>query len=310
MGDLHVHVGTAARDALCQAFDDARHSIDAEFYSLADPKVIASLNHAAEVNQVAVTVRIEANPERHEHGNLPPGDVHCSEQTMRDIRDLSTSVNIIFENDPTSLLHAKAVVVDENRAFIETSNPRSPAYDSAGAFIVEDDAAGDVLALRRAMDGEIGWSDTRVSAGVASDLRSKIYRLLGSDRNLDIAVEDLTDTAVVDRLIQRHKDGRRDRIVVGAHVGTSDRTLQAAHRLARAKVRVRVLPGSYMHAKFIDDGRSMYVGSANLTYSGLDTANEAGIVAPAADFGKAGEKLLRSAFTTLWADAKKPPAKA
>jgi len=50
MSRLFVHIGSDARTALCEAFDRATTSIDAEFYSIDDRDVIASLNDTTMYN--------------------------------------------------------------------------------------------------------------------------------------------------------------------------------------------------------------------------------------------------------------------
>ena len=63
MTSLAIHLGSDARSALCEAFDSARYSIDAEYFSISDPDVVASLNRAA-ARGVRVRVVVEGDPHR------------------------------------------------------------------------------------------------------------------------------------------------------------------------------------------------------------------------------------------------------
>jgi len=60
MSDLSVSLGRDARAAFCGAFDAARSSIDAEFFSIDDPVVVDSLNRAA-ARGVRVRVTVEGD---------------------------------------------------------------------------------------------------------------------------------------------------------------------------------------------------------------------------------------------------------
>ncbi|HKW44750.1 MAG TPA: phospholipase D family protein, partial [Candidatus Eremiobacteraceae bacterium] len=103
-------------------------------------------------------------------------------------------------------------------------------------------------------------------------------------------------------LIERHRAGHRDRVIVNAHGAMSRAQQRTVCRLSHAGVAVRAPARKYMHEKYVDDGDRIYLGSANLTRNGLDEGCEIGLVANAADFG-AGAQELRANFDAMWRDA-------
>jgi len=299
MGDLHAVVGASAESALCRAFDAARQSIDGEFYRLGDRAIVGALNRAAR-RGVSVTVRIEADPKRFDHlTNRERFDAAAQATGARARRELDPDVNLIVEDDPLVELHAKAAVVDAARAFVSTANISPAWHTQDGELLVEDDRPGDARALARSFDGEATASSTRIVAGVASPLRARLDRMLAGSHRVDVAMEDLSDRFVIDRLIARRAARRGDRVIVNLDRRASGHLRGELHRLVNAGVRVRALRGVSMHDKYLDDGSSMYIGSANFTSNGLDDSNEAGIVAPARDFDDRG-RAARSAFDRMW----------
>jgi hypothetical protein len=153
------------------------------------------------------------------------------------------------------------------------------------------------------MHGHTAWSQ-RVVAGTRSDLRARLDRLLDAPRDLSVAVEDLSDPHMVAKLIERREQGKTDRVIVDHDFAPRKYGAKALEWLRANGVDVRALAHhAYMHEKYIDGGDAIYVGSANCTRNGLDEAQEAGVVAPSADFEDGGRKLRRY-FNLLWREAK------
>ncbi len=303
MEQLQVTFGTAARAALCAAFDAARSSIDVESYSLSDPTVIASLNAAA-ARRVAVNVHVEAHPSR--YGRTPDtGEradaVHRSSPVDSLRSRLDNAVHLVAEDDPRVLMHCKAAVVDGREAFIATANMTRCGFESPGEVLVCDDAGSDVAAVSASIAGSVACGD-RIVSGPASSLRTRIQHLLESPGDLRIATEDLSDPDVVTALESRSATGHHDRVLIEADCRISRTQYQALAQLRSSGVDTRTLPSGYMHEKYVDDGDEIYVGSANLTHNGLDEARELGVVAHAAMFG-AGAQALRAGFDAMWSAA-------
>ena len=285
MSRLAVHIGSDARIALCEAFDHAQTSIDAEFYSIDDRDVIASLNGAA---KRGVHVRVTLEGDTHRYRGPRAKEPH--DDAIRG--DLSDSIDVVISRRPKPLVHGKAAVVDSSVAFVATANPTQTGFDAPGEIAVEDRDRTDV----RAVQSEIDMASR--GAPPTPQLRGRLRTLFASRRDLRVASEDLSDWRTVAWLVHRARAGRRDRVLVGRPASRC-----AAKRLSHlidAGVDVRVPPKGYMHEKFVDDGASIYVGSANLTRNGIDESYEVGIVADSSDLEDEGASL-RSDFDRQWA---------
>ena len=301
---ISIAVGCGARDVLCAAFDAARTRIDAEFYSISDPEVIAHLNAAA-ARHVDVNVHIEGNPSR--FGRKPDtGEKPDSDDTSSSIAALrgkfNDAVHVTVENNPNILVHSKVAVVDGERALISTANLTKCGFESPGEVLVSVDSARDVAAAAASIAGAPERMGEFVVTGPGPTLRSHINQLLGKSSDLRIATEDLSDAEVINALVLRNANGHHDHVLLEANCKVSRSQYHALAQLHYAGIDVRTLPTGYMHEKYVDAGDEIYVGSANLTRNGLDEAREVGVVAPTGAFGKSAD-VLRSDFDALWARA-------
>jgi phosphatidylserine/phosphatidylglycerophosphate/cardiolipin synthase-like enzyme len=297
MGVSHLQVtaGTAARHALCAAIDHARHSITAEFYTLSDPGVVRALENAAE-RHVDVKVHVEARPYRFERRfskNQAVRDRAIKSEAAQ-IRELEQRhVQVVLE-DRRSLMHSKALVIDDAAAYIATCNPTRDGLSGQSDILMKDDIPQDVRAVKNHIEYRHHYNGRFVVGGIKAR-RDCVTGLLSSPHDVTIASEDLSDDAVVSALVAR-ADHHHDRVLIGDRRSAFERYELA--RLRGARVEVRTLP--FMHEKYIDDGERMYVGSANLTTNGLDEGHEIGIVAPAASAPRFSA-ALRAGFESSWA---------
>jgi phosphatidylserine/phosphatidylglycerophosphate/cardiolipin synthase-like enzyme len=304
MEQVQVAIGCAARDVLCAAFDAAHTRIDAEFYSVSDPDVIAHLNAAA-ARHVEVNVHVEGNPAR--FGRKPdtgekPDTIDASSSLAALRNKFSDAVHLTVEDHPNILVHGKAAVVDEHTAFISTANPTKCGFESPGEALVLVNSARDVEAVEASIAGAPARVGDYVVTGPSSDMRSRIHHLMETSSDLRIATEDLSDTDVVNELVVRSAHGHHDHVLLEADYHVSHSQYHALAQLRSAGIDVRTLPTGYMHEKYVDAGDEIYVGSANLTRNGLDEAREIGIVAPRAAFGS-GANALRADFDAMWTRA-------
>jgi phosphatidylserine/phosphatidylglycerophosphate/cardiolipin synthase-like enzyme len=281
---LTVCLGRSARDALCAAFDGARHSIDAEYYSIGDPDVVASLNAAA-ARGVRVRVVVEGEPHRFRRRSSD----EPAEQQLRG--GLSQAVDVIVSRAAVEV-HGKAAVIDGTMAAIGTANPVRSGCGDPGDVIVFDRVPADV-ATTHAFIGQAENGEPSPHR-----LRDALAGLLDSSSDLRIASEDLSDWRVARMLLRRAHDGHRDRIIVNRKPSAASRKVLKA--LERAGVDVRTVERGHMHEKYVDSGDRIYIGSGNLTRNGIDEAHEIGIVAVASDFAD-GAAALRDDFDRQWA---------
>jgi phosphatidylserine/phosphatidylglycerophosphate/cardiolipin synthase-like enzyme len=298
MSDLHVEFGASARAALCDAFASAHHSIEAQFYSVGDSNVIATLNSAAK-RGVHVTVYVEGDGGRYKHArDRTPDNTHVRKAFDRYLGLLDDRIHVVAVADPLVLEHAKAAVVDGARAFVSTANPNVTGFDQPGDALVEDRETADVAAILASIRGEPSQS-ARVVAGPDAESRARIAELLDAPVDVRIASEGLSDPHIVRALLERQHRGMHDEVLVNTKGARRSALL---HLLADCDVAVRTFHGKYLHDKYIDAGDRIYVGSANLSRNGLEEAREIGIITTPADFDD-GAVSLRSEFNHMWSAA-------
>lgn len=290
MSAISVHLGADGRAAYCAAFDAARISIDAEFYSLRDSDVIASLNRAAE-RGVRVRVTLE-------------GDVHrfrgarAKEPTDREIAAaLDAAVDVVVSREPHPLVHGKAAVVDDFVAVVATANATKTGFAAPGEVVATCRDADVAASVTREVD------DAASGRPPQSGLRDELRSLFASPNDMRIASEDLSDWRVVAWLIHRRRAGHHDRVLVARDASRCGG--RRIDELARAGVDVRRSVAGYMHEKFVDAGDRLYIGSANLTRNGIDESYEVGLVADARDFIDGGATSLRDDFDRNFAQARR-----
>lgn len=303
MDQLQIAVGSAARTVLCDAFAHARSSIDAEFFSISDPSIVASLNAAA-ARKVHVRLHVEAHPDRYQKhaGRTQAADHVKSERSISESlrRQFSKDVDIVLEDRPDELMHAKAAVVDETTAYISTANPTWVSFANPGEALVSDTLPSDVKTVQATIEHQPRPSCEYVVVGPSQTLREHVMELFHSNHDLRVASEDLSDRVVVEQLLERQALGHHDRILVGDRASAAQK--RSVTWLRQAGVQVRSIAGGYMHEKYVDTGDELYVGSANLTRNGLDEAHEVGVVAPAAAL-PSGAQTLRDDFDANWSHA-------
>jgi len=288
MSRLSVHIGSDARSALCEAFDHARTSIDAEFYSLGDSEVVARLNDAA---RRGVRVRVTLEGDTHRYRG--PRAVEPEDAVVRG--ELDDEIDVVISRRPHALVHGKAAVVDRRIAFVATANPTRTGFDAPGEVAIEDRDRVDVRAVLREIDGAAAGDS------VHPRLRDALRVLFASPRDLRIASEDLSDWRTIAWLVHRARAGRSDRVLIGRPASRCG--AEMLKRLTEAGVDVRAPSAGYMHEKYVDDGERTYVGSANLTRNGIDESYEVGVVAARGDFTDGGSSL-RADFDRNWSDAR------
>src|SRR5215467_7527506 len=140
MSCLRVHIGSDARSALCEAFASATESIDAEFFSIGDRDVIASLNDAA---QRGVHVRITLEGDTHRYRG--PRAIEPEDAVIRG--ELDASIDVVISRRPHALVHGKAAVVDRAIAFVATANATQTGFASPGEVAIEDRNLDDAAAV-------------------------------------------------------------------------------------------------------------------------------------------------------------------
>jgi cardiolipin synthase len=275
------------------AIGSARSSVEVVVYLLTDRPVIDALI-AAHRRGVVVRVMLEKDP----YGS-GPGSASAYDQLQ------DAGVQVRWANPVFALTHEKAVVVDGQAALIMTLNLVYSAFHGNreyGVITTHPAEVAEVLAgfnadwERRAFKPQapsLLWSD--------ANTRRKLLELIdGARTSLLLEQEALQDRELLQHLASAARRGVEVQVITPPDSGGSDPNRRGREQLASAGAGVRTLEKPKMHAKIIvADGSRAVVGSANITYSGMDNNRELGILV---DEPEIVGRLVET-FETDWAHA-------
>jgi cardiolipin synthase len=276
-----------------EAIRGAQRSLDVVTYLLTDRSIIDALI-AANRRGVVVRVMLERDP----YGS-GPGNATAYGQLR------NAGVDARWGNPAFALTHEKVVVADGQTALIMTLNLTYSAFHGNREYgIITRDAAevAEVLAglnadwERRAFEPRapsLLWSD-------ANTRRKLLDCIDGAETSLLLEQESLQDRELLQHLASAVRRSVEVRVITPPDDGESDPNRQGREQLRAAGATVRTLQDPKMHAKIvIADGQSAILGSANLTFSGMENNRELGI--------RVGEPeivgRLVETFETDWARA-------
>ncbi|WP_373044317.1 phospholipase D-like domain-containing protein [Vulgatibacter sp.] len=210
---------------------------------------------------------------------IVPGDMSVNADARTKLQNGGVSVR--NGHPGYALTHEKAVVVDDELAFVLNQNlswsgfERNREYDA----VITGQPARDVASI---FDAD--WQHLPYTADtdlVVSPLnsRARLEALLrAADQTIDIAMEVMNDREMIELVKARAADGIAVRVLLEDPADVDDNAATAS-QLASAGVDVRWLPNPDLHAKaVVIDGSFAYIGSVNFTYHSLSRNREVGLV--------------------------------
>ena len=262
--------------------DSARQRIEVTMYELTDERVEQALVAAASRG-----VRVEVLLDNGQYG------------AGRALNDgaydylAAHGVGVAWAPGYFALTHQKSILIDRRVAAIMTLNLTPVYYSSSRDFAVLDYRPADVAAIAQTFNADVRQQRLTPSAG-SGDLvwspgaQAPIGALIAhARRSLEIESEEMDDPAITSELCQAARRGVHVQVLM---------TYEAAWRaalgyLAGCGVAVRTYPESassgegaggaslYIHAKLIRvDGRTVFIGSQNLSRQSLTYNRELGII--------------------------------
>lgn len=251
--------------------DSAAKSVRMTMYLLADPAIEQALVDAHRQRGVATTVVLD----RAFHGQ------RANQAAYDALR--AGGVNVIWAPAGT-IVHEKALVIDDKTAVVSTGNLDAHYYATArdaavvttvptqvaaiGATIDADYAAAAVGQLSRAVDAaRLVWSP----AGRAVFLRA----ISGARRSVDISTEEFKDRAVAAAVSHAARRGVACRIVLNADAAATAAVSDVEHAGCVVHTLATKAGGLYVHEKaLVTDGSSALIGSHNLSTISLTENRE------------------------------------
>jgi phosphatidylserine/phosphatidylglycerophosphate/cardiolipin synthase-like enzyme len=287
--DLFVEPA-AGRKPILDAINSASHSIRLECYMLTDFNISHALRKAAK-RGLDVRVILDA---------APGGDKRLADNSLAKLS--SAGVRVRTGNPDFPFTHEKALVIDNEKAFIMTLNLSKAAFGKNREFGVITDYSDDVMAIKEIFESDWDRSDVRVGDNYLvyspGNARTKILSLIDSAaKKLEIYNEELQDKEIEEHLLGAIKRGCEVRLILPPLKGKNDPNMTGEERLLAGGVKINVLNKPYVHAKMIlADGRQAFVGSQNFSATSLDRNRELGILVDSSS----AIKTLEETFTTDW----------
>lgn len=237
---------------------------------------------------------------------------------------IAAGIDVRGGSERYSMTHAKSLVVDGQRAIVSTMNLTWTFKDNRGFGVVIDDksiieeiiavfdtdwqqAAGVTVASPQVSDANLIWTP--------DNSENKLIDLVRVARkSIEIAVENLGATPLLDELIAAAARGVKIRVIVPLCT-TSSKPLHNTwyvQKLAKGQIEVRNMPlpiseaSPYTHAKMMAvDARLVYLGSQNFSRNSLQKSRELGIIVNDEDLYNEIYKI----WSSDWQIAVPPPAK-
>jgi len=280
-------------------------------YHLTAPEIEDALG-AAKARGVDVKIILDAK-------NL---EKHGSAEVAQRLTD--RGVTIVRASSAFSIMHVKAMVIDDARCAIMSLNLTRP-YDHTRDYAIVTDDPGVVDEFIRVFDADVANADshTSITPALANaslvwspvDAEPRLVTLVDSaQRTIDATTENLSDRAMEDAFSRAAKRGVKVRLLVPACDlgGDPYRNHKPVLDLEKKNVDARVMPSPstrdepYMHAKMIlVDGARGFVGSINFSENSMKHARELGIVFE----DRAALTAFRATFESDWRFAAPPPEK-
>ncbi len=289
----------------------AKKSIRMMMFHLTVPEIETALSQAAS-RGVDVKIILDAkNLEKRGAGDVA--------QRLTDHH-----VTIVRASNAFSIMHAKAMVIDDAKCVIMSLNLTRP-YDHTRDYAIVTDDAGVIDEFLRVFDADLTNAEHQTSSTPALanaalvwspvDAEARLVSLVDSAQHtVDATTENLSDHAMEGAFARATKRGVKVRLLAPACDlgGDAYRNDKPILELEKKNVDARVMPSPstrdqpYMHAKMIivDDARA-FVGSINFSENSMKHARELGIVFE----DRPAITAFTAAFEADWRFAAPPPEK-
>ena len=257
----------AGSSAVLDLLVGAQASLWMDMYLLTDEDAIAALEGRARAG-CDVRVTLEPAPYQDEGANQAAFD-----------RLAAAGARARWATPRYTYTHAKAFTVDHARLVVMTLNLTGAGLAGNREYVLVDDDPADVAAAEAVLAADQTGGQAGAAARVVTTpdaCRPALTgHIEGAGSSLALETEELTDPTVVAALIAARGRGVGVTVVwPGPAAGAPSVFLS----LAAAGIDVRALDGPPVHAKAVSaDGRTAYVGSANLTPTSLDHDRELGL---------------------------------
>ncbi len=257
----------AGRAAVLDLLSGARRSVWAELYLLTDEDALAILAGRAAAG-CDVRILLEPAPYQAEGANQAAF-----------ARLAAAGADVRWATARFTYTHAKVFTVDHATLAVLTLNLTASGLDSNREYAAVDTDPVDVAAMEAVFAADQFGTTAAPAGRLVTSPDGSRGALLGlfaeAGATLAVETEELADREVVDALLAARARGVAVTLAWPGPASGAAGTFQA---LAAAGATVRAVGSPAIHGKVVvADGRSLYLGSANLTATSLDANREVGL---------------------------------
>ncbi|HEY9720707.1 MAG TPA: phosphatidylserine/phosphatidylglycerophosphate/cardiolipin synthase family protein [Oscillatoriaceae cyanobacterium] len=271
---------------ILQAIDSAKKSVQLVTYMITmdgdAAKIVQALVDRAK-SGVPVQVLIEGRP------YVPgPDGKPAPNPSIPAIKALMAGgVRVSYANPRFRFTHEKAMVIDNQVAYIMTCNFSNSAFNGNREYVLVDRTAADVSEVAHIFAAD--WLSKPITpkdpnlVESPDNSRGKLLNLINSaHKSLMIQFEYFEDPAIAEAVGERVKAGVDVKVMLGAaYPGEVDTTSPEETQLLNSNgiTQIEFTKSVQMHAKaIIVDGARAFLGSENLTANSLDNNREMGVI--------------------------------
>jgi phosphatidylserine/phosphatidylglycerophosphate/cardiolipin synthase-like enzyme len=191
-------------------------------------------------------------------------------------------VNVVWTNGKFALTHSKFFVLDGTEAWIGTLNFSASGLSGNREYVAVDTDPADVSEAEAIFGADFAGAGTTPPGPLVvspTTSRTSLRALLdGATATIDVEMEEISDTEMVQRLGNAAAKGIVVRVVVPGSGRSTDMNTSITTMVGRG-VQVKGLSSPDVHAKIIVvDDVKMYLGSVNLTSASIDRNREVGVL--------------------------------
>jgi cardiolipin synthase len=267
----------AGKAAVLNLIAGARRAVWAELYLLTDGEAIDALAARAAAG-CDVRVLLEPAPYQAATANQPAFD-----------RLAAAGADVRWATARFTYTHAKTFTVDHATLAVLTLNLTGSGLGQNREYAAIDGDPGDVAAMEALFAADRVGAPTGPPTGrlVTSPESSRgvlLALFAGARSTLSLETEELSDGPAIAALLAARGRGVA---VTLAWPGPAEGAPAGFQTLAQAGATVRAVAAPSIHGKVVvADGRTVYLGSANLSPTSLDADREVGLRLDDADLGR------------------------
>lgn len=262
--------------ALLAAIRGAQKSVHMTMYLLSDDEVIDALGDLA---QAGKDVKVVLNRQ------FPPnGGSNEAAYTALQNR----GVDVVWAPSAYPFTHAKTIIIDGTKLILMTMNLTYSSPRTNREYIATDLDPDDVQDAEAIFQADYANQNAFVKGKLVvsprmsspTDARARLKALIdGAKTSLDVEAQSLADDTIVNAIVLAHQAGVAVRVVINGDFDGTTAQAQAIAKLKQNGVPVRAVATPDIHAKaIVVDGERAFVGSMNLTSTGLLANREIGVI--------------------------------